>query len=220
MKTKFIMKNLEKICGLMLLSTLGLTSAFADSPPSGSYTQTCQNISWDGSTLKAQCKVFGGNWFHGPAYVPTEIDHSTMNALNNNVANLHGNLIANGVTPAGSWYNSCVDSVYDVTSHSLGAGCDDGYGNYNPTSILGGFNMTQVWNTWGNLTSTGVTPLGPWSASCINASYNASTQTLTAQCWSEPLQNQPRWGELYPPSSIQASPNDTVYDNAGHLAKR
>ena len=206
------MNNVVKIWGLVLLGAVVFSSAFADDVPAGSYTQSCNSVSWDGSTLKAQCKVFGGNWFVGPVYVPTEIIHSNFNALNNNVGNSEGNMVANGVTPGGTWNNSCTASVYDVASNSLGAWCSDGHGKESgfSTSIVAAPSGSQFFNNHGNLVIANVTPAGSWSESCSGSTYNVMTHSLSAQC-------SDGHGSYYATSITDAPNMNQAWDAHGNL---
>ena len=56
------MKTIKKILftGLTASLAVGATTIFAESAPSGSYTQSCQQITLEDTTLSAVCKTRAG----------------------------------------------------------------------------------------------------------------------------------------------------------------
>src|SRR5258708_2253097 len=85
-------------------------------PPSGSYTQTCQYISTNGTTLNATCKNAGGQW--AP---PTSL--SNFKQCVGDIQNYNGQLHCNmgSTPPSGSYTQTC---QYIFTSRTtLNATC-------------------------------------------------------------------------------------------------
>jgi len=89
------------------LSALIVTFAFApmaiaQSAPSGPYTESCQNIEMNGSTLHAKCQSADGKW------AAAELRNAKSCA--NGVINLNGVLSCqSGIIPPGSYLATCTD---------------------------------------------------------------------------------------------------------------
>lgn len=87
----------------VLLILLLCAVAFADQLPSGSYRQTCRNITISNDTLSAECRVTGGRWQRS--------NLSDYSRCRGGIMNTEGNLRCNMVAqlPGGSYRQSCRD---------------------------------------------------------------------------------------------------------------
>lgn len=88
--------------------------AFAQTAPSGPYTESCQNIEMKGNTLRAKCQSADGKW--GAA----ELRNARSCA--NGVVNLNGVLSCQaGIIPPGSYLSTCTD--FNFRGSTLLASC-------------------------------------------------------------------------------------------------
>jgi len=126
-------KNIALVLAAVCLGGAFIGTAFAESPPSGSYQSSCGNITWNGTNLSAQCFT---DMHDAPMYMTTMIINTNYQTLQNAQPwNGHGNLLAAGITPGGTWYTSCYGSVYDVALHLLHSSCKGPDGIPYPAAI-------------------------------------------------------------------------------------
>jgi hypothetical protein len=157
-----------------LLMILACSSMRADNP-SGSYQQTCRNISVSGSTLSASCENRGGGW--------QSTTLSDYQQCIGDIQNLNGSLQCSKGTapPSGSYKQSCRDVF--MTGTTLNATCQNRGGGWIPAS-LSAVNQCigDISNYDGVLRcSTGAAPPGgSYSRSCRDIFMNGTT--LNASC--------------------------------------
>jgi hypothetical protein len=113
------------------------------SPPSGSYTRTCQYIFTSGTTLSATCKNAVGQWA-SPSSLPDF--NQCIGDLQNYNGQLHCNM--GSTPPSGSYTQTC---QYIFTSGTtLNATCKNAVGQWASPSSLPDFNQCKIdienWN--------------------------------------------------------------------------
>lgn len=128
-------------------------TAASQALPSGSYQQTCQNCTFDGTTLSCQCRDDGGALQATSLSVPA---NGTTQGTITDIANLNGTLALQGGTisaqalPGGSYSETCVNCSFDGTT--LTCQCKNKAGTYEATSLkTGGSN--NISNVNGVLTA-------------------------------------------------------------------
>lgn len=94
------------LAGVLVL--FGATTALADSAPPGSYQKTCSDISYDGTTLKAQCKTMQGAPMAASLAYPT--------SCIGDIGNINGVLACAG--PNGSYAMTCRNMMVQGTTLS------------------------------------------------------------------------------------------------------
>jgi len=109
------MKIVKKILitSFTTLLTVGATTVFAESTPSGSYTQSCQQIALEGTTLSAVCKTRAGQW------VGTSLVKAT--SCKGDIPNWNGNLSCQN--PGGSWSQTCSGLSVDENTGEISSNC-------------------------------------------------------------------------------------------------
>jgi hypothetical protein len=91
-----------------------LQSAFAQTAPSGPYTDSCQNIEMKGSTLHAKCQSADGKW--------NAAELRNAKSCADGVVNLNGVLSCQtGIIPPGSYLSTCTD--FNLHGTTLMASC-------------------------------------------------------------------------------------------------
>jgi hypothetical protein len=147
------------LAGLGLAAT-ALAPASAQSIPSGSYQQSCQNIRVRGDQLSARCTNAQGSWVR-----------STISAYcRGDIRNSNGQLAC---TSRRGGYNN---GGYNNGGYNNGRNNNGGYNNGNNN---GGYNNGGYNN--GRYGNRGV-PGGSYQSSCTNLQTNGAT--LTATCTS------------------------------------
>jgi hypothetical protein len=113
---------MNKVCrSITVLAVLALAAALpalAETPPAGSYQQTCKDISMSGTTLNATCS-WQGNYLP-----PTSLGYAA--GCIGDVANVHGVLACTGAN--GSFSLTCKNAR--VEGRTLAAQCKDKKGHY------------------------------------------------------------------------------------------
>jgi hypothetical protein len=79
------MKRLSLSCAALAVGMFGAGAAIADTPPPGSYQQSCYSITYEGGTLTATCLTITGTG------VSTRLPFA--NRCNGDIANINGSLI-------------------------------------------------------------------------------------------------------------------------------
>jgi hypothetical protein len=103
-----------KSFALTALAMAFLPSAFAQTAPSGPYTESCQNIEMKGSTLKAKCQAADGKW--------NAAELRNARNCSYGVINMNGVLSCQtGVIPPGSYLGTCTD--FNQHGTTLSATC-------------------------------------------------------------------------------------------------
>jgi hypothetical protein len=133
--------------------------------PNGGYTRSCNNCTYDGTTLSCLCGKNDGT------YNNTSLK---SNICSNGIDNQNGNLTC--TIPNGGYTRSCNNCIYDGTTLTCSCGKNDG--TYNNTSLKPNICSNGIDNENGNLTCT--IPNGGYSRSCNNCIYDGST--LTCSC--------------------------------------
>ena len=142
-------------------------------PPRGSYSQSCNMITFDGYKLLAHCADGTGRWYMT----------SLMTAdCSGDISNMHGHLYCNGGQPGGSYLGSCYNVSYVIDYGGKpwveAATCWNGSAWHatwlNPTYY--GLCVDEVANVLGNLScdlyGTGeVSPAGSYRQSCVLLRY-------------------------------------------------
>jgi hypothetical protein len=113
------MKTLIIAGMLTLVSSLAL----AADAPAGSYQKTCSGISYDGTTLKAQCKTFSG------ASNQTSLQYPT--SCIGDIGNVNGTLACAG--PTGSYALTCRSMT--VSGSTLSGECQTKSGSWIKASL-------------------------------------------------------------------------------------
>ena len=115
------------ILGWIASAFLGLTlfaaAAAAQDAPSGSYQETCSNISMDDHTLNATCRTFDGH--ENQTSLP--FAESCVGVI----SNVNGVLACTG--PTGSYALTCRDA--SVSGRTLSASCQRIDGSYTESSV-------------------------------------------------------------------------------------
>lgn len=134
------------VAALLILGGFGLSQAptQAQSPiPNGSYSRSCYNVSYNGSTLTALCHNGSGqyNW--------TNLYYA--NQCRSDIANRRGYLQCNNnpVYPDGSYSQSCYE--IRLIGSSLRAVCSTGSGQYRSTYLNYWWNCGEIANRRGFL---------------------------------------------------------------------
>lgn len=98
--------------------------------PGGSWRASCKDASKTNSTLFATCDNGHGGWTNSSL----NLNACPTRLVGNNFGSLFCAGDANGAyLPPGQWRNSCRDARED--GRMIYADCDDGRGNYHPTSV-------------------------------------------------------------------------------------
>ena len=162
---------------LLVPFALVLTSggARADSPPKGSYQQSCNNVSAQGSTLSASCKNRGGGW--------QQTTLSDYRQCIGDISNMNGSLqCSKGAPPPGGSYKQSCQDIF-MAGSTLKASCKNRGGQWVATS-LDGVNQCvgDIANLDGALRCSkgGQPPGGSYTRSCRDIVLNGTT--LTASC--------------------------------------
>lgn len=116
-------RNLVLGCAVLALAVLAGTTAFAQTPPPGSFQKTCSGASVTGTTLKASCKTFQG------ASIPASLDYAS--GCVGDIGNVNGVLVCTGAV--GSFSLTCKDAT--VSGHTLSATCQKKDGSWIPASL-------------------------------------------------------------------------------------
>jgi hypothetical protein len=139
--------------------------------PSGSYTESCQNIALNGATLVAKCKNSRGQW------VPASL--SSFKLCIGDIANDNGSLRCStgAALPVGSYTQSC-RGIY-INGNVVSASCKNDGGQWVTTSLP---NVSQC--LWGLANNNGALtcspPPGSYAQSCRN--MHLSGNTLLGAC--------------------------------------
>ena len=160
------------------------------SNPSGSYQQTCTNISVSGTTLNATCKNASGQWAP-PASLPN------FNQCIGDIRNLNGQLHCNmGSSPPSGSYTQTCESIY-TSGTTLNATCKNANGQWAPPSSLSNFNQCggDIQNVNGQLECNmgSAPPSGPYTQTCEGISTSGTTLNATCKNAS---------GQWAPPTSL------------------
>ena len=160
----------------IILLAIPLTLLFVSVPaeaqiPRGPYTQMCQNIHLNGTTLAASCKNNGGRW------VSTSL--TNVNRCVGDILDANGLLHCSTEAPLpGGSYTKLCQAIY-LDGGTLFASCKNNAGQWIDTSLP---RVSQC--VWGaddhNGTLACDKPPGPYQQTCQNFQVNG--ETLTANC--------------------------------------
>ena len=106
--------RLFRSIALSALALAFLQSAFAQTAPSGPYTDSCQNIEMKGNTLHAKCQSADGKW--------NAVELRNARNCADGVIDLNGVLSCqSGIIPPGSYLSTCTD--FNLHGATLMASC-------------------------------------------------------------------------------------------------
>jgi hypothetical protein len=124
-------------------------------PPTGTYKNSCNTISNDGTTLTAHCKKKNGKWNNSAQLSIADCNKCTTD--NGDISNCDGNIDCTGVglPNVGSYKQSCwccrmeADNNGNLTK--LSCHCNKSGSGSNWTSLDNASGCTNIWNDKGTL---------------------------------------------------------------------
>ena len=147
-------------------------AAHAATPPAGGYSTSCRDVAVVGTSLRASCKNFNGDW----------ADVSTLPnfaACSGDIFNYDGTLrCAGNARPVGTYVQSCRDYNFD-NNKMLYARCQNFTGAYVLSSLATSGCSSNISNIDGHLRCDVTKPSGSYLRTCWDIRVTANTINAT-----------------------------------------